>query len=209
MVGDPVRAGVTEAEPVGPNSANSQSPFFLAFLTNLAGFAGAAAIFFGVAAAAERLVSRGTHPSRAGLWTVRLLLSLLYAALVAGAELLVAFGAVGVGHEAGTLRVFLFLTLSVASIVALTLLLMSLLGPAGIGVAAVLGIILGLVSSGGLAPLEALPGFYQSYAAWLLLRYVIDGLRALLFYEGRSVAGLGDAVRVLGAYLAGSVVLGT
>ncbi len=103
---------------------------------------------------------------------------------------------------------FLFLTLAVASIVTLTLLLMSLLGPAGIGVAAVLGIILGLVSSGGLAPLEALPGFYQSYAAWLPLRYILDGLRALLFYDGRSTAGLGDAVQVLGAYLTGSVILG-
>ena len=44
--------------------------------------------------------------------------------------------------------------------------------------------ILGLVSSGGTAPVVALPPFYQDYANWLPLRYVIDGLRSLLFYDG-------------------------
>ena len=33
VIGDPVRADVTEAQPVGPDSGNGQSPFFLAFLS--------------------------------------------------------------------------------------------------------------------------------------------------------------------------------
>lgn len=208
VVGDPVRAKITEAQPVGPDSGNGQSPFFLGFLANLAGFAGAAAIFFGVTSAGESLVVRGQRPSRAGLWTVMLLLGALYAVLATGAELGVAFGLIGVEHEAGTRQVFLFLTLAVAAIMAVAMLSVLLLGPAGIGVAALLGVILGLVSSGGFAPIQALPGFYQAYADWLPLRYVVDGLRSLLFFDGQTAAGLGDAVRVLGAYLAGSVVLG-
>lgn len=208
VVGDPVRAKVTEAQPVGPNSGNGQSPFFMAFLANLAGFAGAAAVFFGVIRASETLASRDMRPVRSGLWTVMLLLGALYAVLAAGVELGVAFGVVGVEHEASILQVFVFLALAIAGTMAVTMLLMMLLGPAGIGLAAVLGIVLGLVSSGGLAPLQALPGFYQAYAEWLPLRYVSDGLRSLLFYNGRSAAGLGDAFRVLGAYLVGSVILG-
>lgn len=47
VIGDPVRANVTEAEPVGDNSGNGQSPFFLAFLANLAGFGGAAGFLQG------------------------------------------------------------------------------------------------------------------------------------------------------------------
>jgi hypothetical protein len=105
------------------------------------------------------------------------------------------------------------------------------LGPAGVGISAVLGVILGLVSSGGLAPLEALLPFYQAYADWLPVRYVVDGLRSLLFYDGSldaarlegglrdtlwflgddgrsEAAGLEDAVWVLGAYLATAAVLG-
>jgi len=43
---------------------------------------------------------------------------------------------------------------------------------------------LGLVSSGGTTPVVALPPFYQDHANWLPLRYAIDGLRSLLFYDG-------------------------
>ncbi len=40
VIGDPVRAEVTEAQPVGPDSGNGQSPFFLSFLANLSALIG-------------------------------------------------------------------------------------------------------------------------------------------------------------------------
>lgn len=208
VIGDPVRANVTEAEPVGDNSGNGQAPFFLAFLANLAGFGGAAVIFFGVAGVADGLASRGMRPSRAGLWTVMILLGGLYTVLVAGAEVWVAFGIIGVEHEASLGEMFLFVVLAIAAIMAVVMLLVALFGTAGIGIAAIFGVLLGLVSAGGLAPIEALPGFYKAYADWLPLRYINDGFRSLLFFDGRAAAGLGDASRVLGGYLVGSVILG-
>ena len=231
VLGDPVRAEVTEAQPVGPDSGNGQSPFFLAFLANLSALIGGAVVFFATDGVAKGLGARGLGPSRTGLWTVRLALGFVYAALVAGVELWVAFSLVGVEHEASTTQVYLFLAFAIAAALTVTLLLAAVMGPAGIGVSAVLNIILGLVSSGGLAPLEALPPFYQAYADWLPLRYVIDGLRSLLFYDGSllnaarlegglrdvwwfigdgrsEAAGLEDAVWMLGAYLAGSAALG-
>lgn len=231
VIGDPVRADVTEAQSVGPDSGNGQSPFFLSFLANLSGLVGGAVVFFLIREAAERLEARGTHPSRTGLWTARLLLGLVYAALVAGAELWVAFGLLGVEHEASTMQVYLFLSLAIVGAVSVTMLFAVIFGPAGIGISAVLNVILGLVSSGGAAPLEALPPFYQAYADWLPIRYVIDGLRSLLFYDGSlgaarleggwrdslwflgsdgrsEAAGLEDAVWMIGTYLTGAVVLG-
>jgi YhgE/Pip-like protein len=229
VLGDPVRAEVTEAQPVGPDSGNGQSPFFLAFLANLSALVGGAVVFFGTGGAAKELEARG--PSRTGLWTVKLLLGFVYAALVAGVELWVAFGVVGVEHEASTTQVYLFLAFAIAAILTATMLFAAALGPAGIGVSAVLGVILGLVSAGGLAPMEALPPFDRAYADWLPLRYAIDGLRSLLFYDGSldaasleggwrdslwflggegrpEAAGLEDAVWMLGAYLAGAAALG-
>jgi len=141
----------------------------------------------------------------------------------------VAFGHFGVEHEASTAQVYLFLTLAMTAAVSITMLFAVVFGAAGIGISAVLNVILGLVSSGGLAPLEALPPFYQTYADWLPLRYVIDGLRSLLFYDGSldaarleggwrdslwffgrrsEAAGLEDAVWMVGAYLAGAALLG-
>ncbi len=187
-------------------------------------------VFFATDGVAKGPGARDLSPSRTGLWTVRLTLGLVYAALAAGAELWVAFGLVGVEHEASTTQVYLFLTLAIAAALAVTMLLTAALGPAGIGVSAVLNVILGLVSSGGLAPLEALPPFYQAYADWLPLRYIMDGLRSLLFYDGSldaarlegglrdamwflgegrpEAAGLEDAVWMLGVYLVGSAALG-
>jgi hypothetical protein len=230
VIGDPVRAEVTDAQPVGPDSGNGQSPFFLAFLANISGLIGGATIFFLVRAAAERLQARGLRSSRMGMWTVRLLLGLVFALLIAGAELWVAFDVLSVEHEASAAQVYLFLALAMWAAASVTMLFAAPFGAAGIGISAVLNMILGLVSSGGLAPLEALPPFYQNYANWPPLRYVIDGLRSLLFYDGSldaasldgdwrdslwflggggrsEAAGLEDAVRMIGAYLVGSAVL--
>jgi YhgE/Pip-like protein len=231
VIGDPVAVDVTEAQPVGPDSGNGQSPFFLAFLANITGLIGGATIFFLVRGAAERLQRRGLRPSQVGMWSVRLMLGLVFALLVAGAELWVAFGLLGVEHDASTTQVYVFLTLAMWAAVTVTMLFAVAFGPAGIGIVAVLNVILGLVSSGGNAPLEALPGFYQAYADWLPLRYVIDGLRSLLFYDGSlgavrlesswrdslwflgwggrsEAAGLEDAVWMIGAYLVSAAALG-
>lgn len=231
VIGDPVQADVTEAQPVGPDSGNGQSPFFLAFLANISGLLGGATVFILVRGAADRLEMRGLRPSHAGLWTIRLLLGLVFALLVAGVELWVAFGLLGVEHEASTTQAYLFLALAMWAAVSVTMLFAVAFGPAGIGISAVLNVILGLVASGGNAPLEALPPFYQDYANWLPLRYVIDGLRSMLFYDGSldavrleggwrdslwffggggrsEAAGLEDAVWMIGAYLIGSAALG-
>ena len=231
VVGDPVRTELTDAQPVGRDSGNGQSPFFLAFLVNISGLAGGASIFFLVRGAADRLEQRGLRPSQMGLWTVRLLLGLVVALILAAAELWVAFGLLGVEHEASTAQVYLFVALGMWTAMSVTMVLAVAFGPAGIGIAAVLNVILGLVSSGGTTPVVALPPFYQDYANWLPLRYGIDGLRSLLFYDGSldaaslesgwrdslwflggggryEAAGLEDAVWMIGLYLVGSVLLG-
>jgi len=82
------------------------------------------------------------------------------------------------------MQVYLFLAPVLWAAVTVTMLFAVAFGVAGIRISAVLNVIMGLVSSGGLAPLEALPPFYQAYADWLPIRYVIEGLRSLLFYNG-------------------------
>ena len=129
------------------------------------------------------------------------------------------------------MQLYLFLALAMWAAVSVTMLFAVAFGPAGIGISAVLNVILGLVSSGATTPLVALPPFYQDYANWLPLRYVIDGLRSLLFYDGSlsaagleggwrdslwflgeggrsEAAGLEDAVWMIGMYFVGSAVLG-
>lgn len=202
VVGDPVRADVTEAEPVGPDSGNGQTPFFLAFLGVIASLLGAAlSYFFGASGAPG-------GPSGANLFPARLVFGVAFAGLVAALESVVALGFLGVEHSVHAFYVFLWLWLAVACVMAVTLLLLEALGTAGIVVSALLNFLFGLLCSGGLFPLESLPSFYRAYADVLPLRYGVDGMRSLLFYDGRADAGLGRALLVLGAYLLGSAILG-
>jgi hypothetical protein len=91
--------------------------------------------------------------------------------------------------------VYSFLALAMWAAVSVTMFFAVAFGPAGIGISAVLNVILGLVSSDGTTPIVALPPFYQEYANWLPLRYVSDGLRSLLFYDDSL-----DAVRLEGGW---------
>ena len=162
---------------------------------------------------------------------MRLLLGLVFALLVAGAELWVAFGLLGVEHEASTPQVYSFLALAMWAAVSVTMLFAVAFGPAGIGIVAVLNVILGLVSSGGTTPVVGvatlLPGLRELAAPALRYRRAtvpafydgsLDAVRleggwrdSLWFLGGggrSEAAGLEDAVWMIGFYLLGSAVLG-
>jgi hypothetical protein len=64
-----------------------------------------------------------------------------------------------------------------------------LLGVAGVGLAALVVILLGLVSSGGPAGSEFLPDLYRSLGAWLPAAPLYSALRGALYFDGAGVAG--------------------
>lgn len=73
-----------------------------------------------------------------------------------------------------------------------------LLGVAGVGLAALVVVLLGLVSSGGPAGSEFLPDFYRSLGPWLPAAPLYGALRGALYFDG---AGLGWPVTVLTGWL--------
>src|SRR5258708_21119039 len=76
-----------------------------------------------------------------------------------------------------------------------------LLGPPGIGLAALL-MLLSLVSSGGPVGSQLLPDFYRALAPWTIAAQVYSALRGALFFGGAALAG---PITVL----AGWLVVGT
>ncbi|MCL6438973.1 MAG: ABC transporter permease [Rubrobacteraceae bacterium] len=202
VVGDPVRADVTEVVGVGKNSGAGGMPFFLAFFAGIAGVIGAAAVY--------TVPSRipGGPVSSAGRWTAWLLLGAAFSGAFSAVEVAVAFGLLDAHRSVGVGEVYGFLVLCTSSMLFVTLVLARAFGYAGLVLSLIGNILLGLVSSGGFEPLQALPGAYQVYSEWLPMRHAVDGLRALLFYGGRMAAGLEGALWVLGAYALGAAVLG-
>ena len=112
-------------------------------------------------------------------------------------------------HEAGAFYALSFLVLISAVSLFLALVLLVALGPrGGILTGSFLIISLGLASSGGTTPVQNLPSFFRSLSGVLPFDNMTEGIRALLFYDGRLEAGLGAALWVLAAYLLGSILLG-
>ncbi len=210
VLGEPVVAKLTEAQPTGENSGRGLMPFYLVFTALILGFIGANAIYGGLTAMVEALAAHGQRaPSQVRLIFAATVLGLVLALLLGAVEALVAFGFYGVHHEAGAFYTFLFLALVAAVSLFLALVLLAALGPrGGILTGSLLIISVGLATSGGTTPVQNLPTFFRALSGVLPFEYMTQGTRALLFYGGQLDAGLGDAVQVLLTYLVGAMLLG-
>jgi hypothetical protein len=78
-----------------------------------------------------------------------------------------------------------------------------LLGPPGIGLAAVL-MLLSLVSSGGPIGSQFLPDFYRALAPWTIANQFYSALRGALFFGGAALAG---PIAVLAGWLVVGIAL--
>lgn len=209
VLAQPVAVKVTDAQPTGANSGRGLMPFYLMFTASILGFIGANAIYIGFGDVAEGTAERtGRRPSFVRLFAGRTVFAVLLSLLLGAVETLVAFGIYGVHHEAGPLYVFGFLSLVASVALMLGLLLLSVFGPrVGILAGSLLIISLGLATSGGTTPIQNLPDFFRSLAGVLPFEHATDGIRALLFYDGRIDAGLGTDLWVLSTYLVDAVLI--
>ena len=79
-----------------------------------------------------------------------------------------------------------------------------LLGAPGIGLAGLLVVLLGLVSSGGPVGSQLLPDFYRALAPWMPAGELYNAMRNALFFDGAAQAG---PITVLAGWLAGGLAL--
>jgi uncharacterized phage infection (PIP) family protein YhgE len=71
-----------------------------------------------------------------------------------------------------------------------TLVFFAALGTLGQLLALIVFVYLALASSGGTVPLQALSGFYRFVANFEPLRQILDGVRAILYFDAAGDAGL-------------------
>jgi len=210
VVGEPVVAEVTDAQPTGESSGRGLMPFYLTFTASILGFVGANALYGGVEGMAGAMARRvGRAPSKPASFAAKAVLGLVLALVLGAVEALVAFGIYGVHREASLLYALFFLALVASVSLFAALVLLEALGArGGVLVGSFLIISLGLATSGGTTPPESLPDLFRWLAGALPFGHATEGTRALLFYDGRTDAGLGEALRVLAAYLLGALALG-
>jgi uncharacterized phage infection (PIP) family protein YhgE len=176
------------------------TPFYLALVAILIGFIGASVIHPSIDAAI------GFVPSEFGPMTRRLpyrratrttTLLAKFAVLLAVAPIsaallqLVAGSVIGVPIERPILM-WLLLTASVAAVGVGALSVFAVFGSPGALINTFFFVALSL-ASGPAVPTEALPAWLHALTSFTAMQPILDGIRAMLFFEGRGAAGLTSA----------------
>ena len=100
-----------------------------------------------------------------------------------------------------------FAVLGSVAVGALSLFFQMALGRAGLLLGLFVFTIFGVPASGGPYALQMVPEVWHSLSAWVPLRYMTDGARAILYLNGNTDAGLTQAIVVLVAYAVAGYVL--
>jgi hypothetical protein len=144
----------------------------------------------------------GTERKAAGFVT-RLGVAVVFA-LIAAPVALGAAGWLANGYGSGFWAATALAALASAAVGSVAAGSLRLLGAPGLGLAALLVVLLGLVSSGGPVGSQMLPDFYRWLAPWMPPGELYASLRDALYFGGM---GLGQPVLGLVAWLAGGVLL--
>lgn len=216
QIASPVTVPVVVYRPLPSHSALGLSAFYISLLALMCGFLGATIInssvdsSLGYAAIEVGPDWSQRRPVAITRWQTLLAKWAMSAALVPVLTGLVVLGAVGILRmdAPAPLLLWLFISLAAISVAFATLVLFAALGTPGQLVALLIFVYLALASSGGTVPPQALSPFFQFSAKFEPLRQILDGSRALLYFNGQLDAGLGHSLLVIVVELLIWIVLG-
>jgi len=203
FLADPVTDTTKGYRPLPPHSALGLSAFYIALLILMCGFLGGTIINSTVDSATGYATTEigpkwsQRQPLPVNRWNtlvIKWVMAVVLTALATGFMLLVAVGILRMdAPHVGLL--WLLAWLCATSVAAGTIVLFAVLG-ASLGqlVAILLFVYAGLAASGGTVPLQALPGALRWLAQIDPLRQILDGTRAILYFDAQADAGLARAV---------------
>jgi hypothetical protein len=216
LLADPVTVTTAPYHPLPANTALGLSAFYVALLTLMCGFLGAAIVNSVVDSAlgyASNELGPRWHQRRPvpinrwqtllTKWAIVVPLTAVLTALV----LAVAAGALGMDAPYPAV-LWAFTWLCAASVGVGTITLFAVAGSGGMLLGVLLFVYAGLASSGATVPLEALPGFLRGLSYVEPLRQVLAGTRSILYFDARGVAGLTRGTVAASAGLLFWLVLG-
>jgi YhgE/Pip-like protein len=203
FLADPVTVTTAVYRPLPSHSALGLSAFYLALLILMCGFLAGIIVNSSVDAAlgyATTEIGPKWHqrqPLPINRWQtliIKWVMAIVLAGLMTGLMLLVAVGIFGMdAPHVGLL--WLLAWLAAVSVAEGTIVLFAVLGASfGQLLAMLIFVYVGLASSGGTIPLQALPGVLRWLAEIEPLRQILAGTRAILYFDAQADAGLARAV---------------
>ncbi len=181
------------------NLNKGMTPFVMSIITSIAGMIGANMIHGYLLKGNGLLKKKGSALSESEVLKSELILGIILSFGVAVVSQLAVFGFFGSAHASSIWMIFLFTFFCCITMFFLFKTLALFFG--GWGMLAMFPVnIMGIFSSGGAIPLSSLPIVHRIFSFILPTRYVVEGMRALLYYQGRLQAGLGEALWAVSIY---------
>jgi YhgE/Pip-like protein len=217
LLADPVTVTTAPYHPLPPNSALGLSAFYMALLTLMCGFLGAAIVNSVVDSALGYATNelgprwRQRQPVPINRWQTLLVkwaIVVPLTALLTALVLAVAAGALGMDAPNPAV-LWAFTWLCALSVGVGTIALFAVAGSYGQLLGVLLFVYAGLASAGATVPLEALPGFLRELSYVEPLRQVLAGTRSILYFGAQGTAGLTRGTVAAAAGLLFWLVLGT
>jgi YhgE/Pip-like protein len=213
LLADPLRVTTTAHQELEEGTALGMGAFYYAILLLVLGLTGSIGVNvlvdgrLGIAPleiGARFRQEAPTTPSRPVTFLLKWGLFVAAAAPAAGVVMWVAHAA-GVPLPHGQV---LFLTswLAMAAVSAAVFALLTVFGSAGMLLAMLYLVLMGLPSAGAVVPLEALPGFFRAIAPAEPLHHVAMAVRSVLYFDARPDAGLRTGAVALAGILVASVL---
>ncbi|QFG00484.1 ABC transporter permease [Psychrobacillus glaciei] len=200
LLDDPIQYSSSNVLGLSTNLNKGMTPFMMVLITSITGLMGAQMIQGYLGGISEGFRKKGYPISGSTLLLTEMLLGILLALLVSSILQLAVFGIFGSAHSTSIWKIFFFTLLCSITMFFLFKMIGLLFGKWGMLVMFPINI-LGIFASGGAIPLANLPAFHHFFSLFLPTRYMLDGMRSLLFYDGNMQSGLGTALWVISVYL--------
>jgi YhgE/Pip-like protein len=215
LLANPVTVTTVQYRPLPNNAGLGLTAFYIALLTLMCGFIGAAIVNSVVDSALGYATTdlgpcwRHRQPVPINRWQTLLIkwaVIVVVTAVLPAVMLLVAWG-VGMDMPYPWL-LWVFTWLCAVSVGIGTIALFALAGNYGQLIGLLVFVYAGLASAGGTVPVEALPGFLRALSYVEPLRQVLAGTRSILYFNAQGVAGLTRGTVAAAAGLAFWLVVG-
>ncbi|MCG7334652.1 ABC transporter permease [Sporosarcina sp. ACRSM] len=199
LLANPIQYTLTNALGLPERTNNGMTPFMIVLITSISGIMGVNMINGYLKTSSAGIKSNGYPLRKTDVMSTSMLLGVLLSALVAAVLQIAIFGVFGSSHSTSIWLIFLFTFLCCLTMHFQFKMISLFLGKWGMLVMFPINI-LGIFSSGGAVPIATLPFIHHFFSNFLPARYMVDGLRVMLYYNGRIQAGLGVALFIILVY---------
>ncbi|MFD1955134.1 YhgE/Pip domain-containing protein [Paenibacillus thailandensis] len=196
----PVAATTANALGLPSNVNKGMTPFILVMICSIGGLMGTQMIQGYTSKISERMREKGVKLTHSAVMLAEFVLSLVLGFGIALLAQIFVFGIFGASHSANVWKIFGFTLLSSWTMLFLFKTVSLVFGRWAMLLMFPINI-LGIFTSGGAFAITSLPDFHRFVSNFIPTRYLVDGLRSLLYYNGNMEAGLGLSLIVIVSYL--------